>query len=431
MFRKIINILLMLPLITFGGLCALGVVAISFEPMVSKQSFSSDSYQRADQWLNHLRSAFEHDQLNRLTLDARDISDLVYYASSRLKVGNKKLVTLVGIRSEFVDDKIITRFTLKPQIERELYLNISLSFSEKNGLPSWDFFEVGNSYWPGEVISWVFSDLLLPNLPESQEQLWQTVTGAVEEFSIWSGKVSLVYRTDTELRSQLKSQAMALMLSSPEERQVLQLYLDVLAASAAQQSGTEIPLSKMLANLFGLAKARSAHSSAVEENGRLLRALAIQVADPTVRALLAPGMKPATLSRPIVLRGRADLTRHFLVSAALALELDEETALNIGVSKERSDAQAGGSGFSMADLVANMAGIRFATAATENEQNARKVQDLVIAQQGEHTFMPRVNWLPPGLSAQSYDDLVRHPLYPAMLDKIVKRLNALLVQSEI
>ena len=253
----------------------------------------------------------------------------------------------------------------------------------------------------------------------------------MEEIDVYPGKIALVYRSGEALRQHLRAQAAALMLGSPEEKEVLQLYLDVISAAAAQQGGTQLSLARMFKTLFGLARARSQDGSAVEENSRLLRALAIQVADTPVRSMLAPGVKPTPLDRPVILRGRKDLSQHFLVSAALALTLDEETALNIGISKEHADSAAGGSGFSLADLVADMAGIRFAEVATRDERQARKIQALMLSSHDEQVFMPMINWLPPDMSAAAYDDLVRHPLYPAMLEKIIKRLNALPVHSEI
>ena len=431
MIRKILVAMIAIPGGLLGGLFGLVLLSVSYEPMMVKQSFSKDTYLRAEKWLGHMREAFEQDRLNRVTLDSGDISDLGYYAARRLKIGGNRVVTLEGIKTEFGDDTAITRLTLKLAGFEQLYLNLTLSFSERDGRPHWDFAQLGGSYWPGNILEWCLDHILLPLLPADKAEFWQVVTGAVEEFSIYSGKMSLVYRSDESLRQHLKAQAVALMLSSPEEKDVLQLYLDVISAAAAQQGGTQLSLADVLGTLFGLAHARSQDGSAVEENSRLLRAFALQVADAPVRALLAPGVKPASLDRPVVLRGRRDLSQHFLVSAALALTLDEETALDIGISKEHADSRAGGSGFSLADLVADMAGIRFAEAATRNEQQARKVQALMLARQGEQVFMPMVNWLPPGMSAEAYEDLVRHPLYPAMLDKIIKRLNSLPVHSEI
>ena len=431
MVRKLMFLLVVIPGVFLGGLVGLAFVSVSYEPLVINQAFSKGAYHRAEQWLGHIRWDFEQDQLNRITLEPADINDLASYAASRLKVGNKKLATLEGIKTDFSAEQATVQVTFKVAELESIYLNFSFSFSEQEQYPQWDYMRLGGGYWPGSVLSWTFQNILLPLLPEKKANVWQVVTGAVEAFSIIPGKMSLVYRSDEALREQLKSQAQALMNSSPEEREVLQLYLDVLSAAAAQQAGTRLMLSKLFSTLFGLARARSEEGSAIEENSRLLRALAIQVADEQSRILLAPGIKPVPLDRPIVLRGRADLTQHFLVSAALALALDEETALHIGVSKEYADSEAGGSGFSLSDLVADMAGIRFASIATSDESTARKLQELMLTKQGEQVFMPQVSWLPPGMSASAYDDLTRHPSYPAMLDKIIKRLDSLPVNSDI
>ena len=57
--------------------------------------------------------------------------------------------------------------------------------------------------------------------------------------------------------------------------------------------------------------------------------------------------------------GRGDLAQHFVLSAALAAFVGTPTALQAGLTKELSDSN-GGSGFSFADLTADLAGIAFA-----------------------------------------------------------------------
>jgi len=60
------------------------------------------------------------------------------------------------------------------------------------------------------------------------------------------------------------------------------------------------------------------------------------------------------------LRGRNDLHLHFAVSAALAALAGPGPAEAAGVAKEVADRRPGGTGFSFADLLADLAGIRFA-----------------------------------------------------------------------
>jgi hypothetical protein len=65
------------------------------------------------------------------------------------------------------------------------------------------------------------------------------------------------------------------------------------------------------------------------------------------------------LGRP-TLHGRHDLLQHFVVSAALTAVLGARAAEAAGVFKELLDSEEGGSGFSFADLAADLGGIGFA-----------------------------------------------------------------------
>ncbi|MGI9283183.1 MAG: hypothetical protein ACR2PX_26630 [Endozoicomonas sp.] len=421
-------------LLFIGGLSVVLILAVSEEPDIRYSGGGGkDSYAHTEEWMTHIRDAFEQEQLNRLIIEPEDIRDLTFYLANRVRISGKKVLAISGVASHFNDESVIVRASVRSLFDQEVYLNLTIEFSEHEELPRLDSLKVGKVKFPGWLLSFSFHHLLIPFLTYEQAAFWQAVTGSVKSFDITSRRIALVYRSGNELREQLKARAMSLMVGSPEEKQAIQLYLDVIAAAAAQQSGTELQFSKLLHTLMGLARARSLEGgNAVKENERMLRAMAIQLADPSTRVFLAPGMKPYPLSRPVLLRGRKDLSQHFMISAALALTLDEESALNIGVSKERKDARAGGSGFSFSDLVADLAGIRFAILATENEFRARWLQDYILQHRGEHVYMPDVSWLPQGLTTSAYEDLIRHPLYPAMLDRILKRINNLPVnQSDI
>ena len=68
----------------------------------------------------------------------------------------------------------------------------------------------------------------------------------------------------------------------------------------------------------------------------------------------------AALGEP-TMRGRADLAKHFFVSAHLVGLVGSEATRGVGLAKELADAN-GGTGFSFADMAANRAGIVFASA---------------------------------------------------------------------
>jgi hypothetical protein len=83
-------------------------------------------------------------------------------------------------------------------------------------------------------------------------------------------------------------------------------------------------------------------------------------------------------------RGRRDLTQHFVVSAGLTALVGPALAERAGIEKETADAKdVGGTGFSFADLAADAAGIEFATwilsrpSVDPNAVAKLKVNDLV------------------------------------------------------
>ena len=97
------------------------------------------------------------------------------------------------------------------------------------------------------------------------------------------------------------------------------------------------------------------------------------------------------------MHGRADLAKHFLVSAHLVGLLGSEPARGAGVVKEMLDSN-GGSGFSFADMAANRAGIAFAVAVLKD----RLTLDDVARTFTVESFMPPIEGLREGLQAQEF-----------------------------
>ena len=97
------------------------------------------------------------------------------------------------------------------------------------------------------------------------------------------------------------------------------------------------------------------------------------------------------------MRGRADLAKHFFVSAHLVGLLGSEPARGAGVVKEMLDSN-GGSGFSFADMAANRAGIAFAVAVLKD----RLTIDDVARTFTVESFMPPIDGLREGLQAKEF-----------------------------
>lgn len=143
-----------------------------------------------------------------------------------------------------------------------------------------------------------------------------------------------------------------------------------------------------------------------ENHEAAILSLAILIGEDRVRTLarfrfnLNPNEVEKLRSR-ITLRKRNDLARHFWVSAGLTILSGEKQALAVGVSKEIMDSTPGGSGFSFVDLLADQAGIRFATNATRDEANAIAIKDLIEKTLEIQDVLPSFDELPEGISAES------------------------------
>jgi hypothetical protein len=105
-----------------------------------------------------------------------------------------------------------------------------------------------------------------------------------------------------------------------------------------------------------------------------------------------------TLGRP-ALRGRTDLLVHFACAAAVAAVATPEAAEAGSRAKEVVDARPGGSGFSFADLLVDLAGIRFAAwvAADPKPRLALLSKEFRGAD-----FCPDPAGQPEGLSAEAF-----------------------------
>jgi hypothetical protein len=129
------------------------------------------------------------------------------------------------------------------------------------------------------------------------------------------------------------------------------------------------------------------------------------------------------LGTPTV-HGRHDLAQHFAVSAALTAVLGEKKAESAGIVKELLDAGEGGSGFSFADLAADLAGIALARrvlarpGALADLEKGFRVADFALPPKG----------LVEGLTLAEFEKRyggTRDPRFRKALGELVRRVAAL------
>jgi len=161
---------------------------------------------------------------------------------------------------------------------------------------------------------------------------------------------------------------------------------------------------RLLEIAFAYAEDNSHGTDAVLPNQAAILALGKLLGDDNVARVggrdidLGTGDERNKLRRRIRLGGRADLSQHFWVSAALTVLSDDQRSLAVGLSKEVMDSTPGGSGFSFVDMAANTAGIRLAVVATGNSKAAHGLQSRVRQGVDVADLFPSLADLPEGIT---------------------------------
>ncbi|MBL9123873.1 MAG: hypothetical protein JNG90_09595 [Planctomycetaceae bacterium] len=232
----------------------------------------------------------------------------------------------------------------------------------------------------------------------------RNLVSAIDVLAVEQGQLRVVFRPG-ECSDTFVPALAHLVSGRPKVTVEVREHASNLLSDAATLPPGDARFAALLQRAFAFARRRSRDGDPVLENRAALLALAILVGDERVEKVVGPVLTPEQreLARRdlagVTLRGRSDWTKHFFVSAAIALLACEVTSNKIGTLKEVLDAEAGGSGFSFGDFAANRGGIRLALAATDDRQAARRTQDLLSGPFSLDDVFPEVADLPENLSA--------------------------------
>lgn len=177
-----------------------------------------------------------------------------------------------------------------------------------------------------------------------------------------------------------------------------------LLAVVGQSPDTKPGFCTCVEAVFSLARERSRTRDPRAENRAAIFALGMLLGHPRIEEFLGPvhtvhnhPVAQRLLSH-VDLRGRSDWTRHFWVSAVMAILSDEVISNAAGLLKEELDADQGGSGFSFADLLADRAGTTLAMHAIRDEATARALQNRLASDCRLDDIFPDAADLPEGIS---------------------------------
>lgn len=174
----------------------------------------------------------------------------------------------------------------------------------------------------------------------------------------------------------------------------------------------------------------SAKGDVAAHNRASLVALAIYTGGPRVQRVFYTGAMtdpncPIPGSSAVRLAGRADLAKHWAVSAAMAATLGVNVTGAVGEWKELSDSLPQGTGFSFVDIAADRSGFRYGNHAA-NPDTAAAVRDRLTQATDAALLPPTVIALEENMSnsrfAQAYSNL-DSPEYKRMIAQIERELD--------
>jgi len=179
---------------------------------------------------------------------------------------------------------------------------------------------------------------------------------------------------------------------------------------------------KIQAKAFGLGLGVALTDTDQWSNSNISRDLLPQVETASDR-----DRRRAVIGKPTML-GRDDLAKHFFLCNSLASVSSPTVAESAGLLKELQDSQ-GKSGFSFADLAADLAGIAFLAHAQQGPAALKEIsQSFTI-----DAYMPSIADLPEGLQSAAFRERygsLSDPRFKAELEKVRARLRDLPVYKE-
>ena len=251
----------------------------------------------------------------------------------------------------------------------------------------------------------------------------------------WAGAVAIGVTASMAMATLTGAQGPFALLGVPPprlseaDRQLVVSYQPRIV-EVAERLATQAPLTSLVRPVMQEAAARSKTADPITENRGALLALALYV-NGNEAALLLPEAAawPRPGSRRFNLRGREDLAKHFIVSAAIVAASGVPAADALGLYKEMMDAREG-SGFSFADFAADRAGQAFGKAATGAIGTARTLHGKTDLLWSDADVMPPIEGLPENLTEAEFTRRyqgTQAPAYEALVKEIDRRIAALTI----
>lgn len=341
--------------------------------------------------LSQQRSQTDGDGVIVVELGEDDLNTAINY-------GQQTMITplLQGMVVEMAQEDATVRgsFELPIELERR-FVNFHARLAPHDVTPG--FLELGLGYV--SVPAWLLSRLestAIEQLHEHADALGlRQPLDAIQHIGISDYRLQLAYQARNQLGASVAAAPVKRSLEDIDQA-LVETYLAYLEPISHRPSGDRYPLIGLLAPAFELARERTrTGEKPALENVAALIALALYGADPAVLELTGLddrfGYPPRSLA--LTVNGRKDLAKHYLTSALIYVIAGDQVAALAGMQKELDDAQTR-SGFDLADLIADKAGIRLAELATASAESAARLQSDAAQLLYDDDLLPTDDTLP-------------------------------------
>ncbi|MEM6367515.1 MAG: hypothetical protein AAGD10_16280 [Myxococcota bacterium] len=369
------------------------VAARSEAPAVALQAeLTEPEVERLRALLARVDDPRERSGPQTLTLSQADVDAVFRFATSRVKdTGLQAQITKKGLRLQ------LSRVSPMPRLSPFVDLAVLLAGTPSS--PELSQLRLGRLPLPDALLH-EFSKTALEHLRTLSRKASELVEG-VETVSFEDGEMAVLFKVSPELAERLERTGKELLTArvGPER---LRAYHQALAELLQERPHQELAMAELVSSLFRRMRDRADPDARSELQVALL-----------VGAMYAVGRSPneifdvrlsALTRRSVRLWSRSDLPKHFLVSAFVAAWGDRALADAVGLSKELSDAEAGGSGFSFVDLAADRAGTQLVERGLATPaRTATLVRRLADPGLSNPDLLPDPRDLPEGLSEARLD----------------------------
>src|SRR5687768_7304202 len=300
------------------------------------------------------------------------------------------------------------------------YLNLQASVVEAGPIPQLRSVQIGKLSLPDTL-----TDAIVPQLVRwlRRSPEYRAAFDALHLVRVSQKELSVVYRWEDGFSHEMRAS-----MINEEERERLLRYQTLLAANS-KKTGSVISLAEILPPLMRVAAERSLSSDALAENRAVILVVAFHVLGISPERIFPAALTawPRTAPQEVILDGRDDFAKHFMVSAAIAAYADTALSDAIGLYKEIEDSRHG-SGFSFNDIAADRAGTKFGEQAVAGKTSAQQLQHRILSGLEDGDLMPPWSDLPEFMPEAEFKRRfggVDAPAYRKMMQKIEQRVAAL------